>query len=455
MRRPLAILFAGALVVRLVVLFTGPWPDPTRVYPFSPDSPRYVALADTLLSHRTFGKPNEDGLMHLAVAKLRRDNGTLPPPDANGLYPEAFRTPGYPAFLALFGGSSGLRAAYLVQCVLGAFAALCLVRIASALGCRPRAAIGAGWLWALHPAVVTSDVLPLTESLFCSLALVGLAATTRTTTPASRALPGFCIGLVALVRPLGLLYLPTALILGWHSASRKWLAAGILVLVAAVPSAAWAIRNASTGNGARVSTVGDMNLYFYGAAYVISENRGEDWFTSWPARVDELTQRLAAKVQPGEDVFALARREALTELASNPSTTAKVALKSQVKLGVDHSAPLAAGLYGVEYKPSGFFSDLLQGRFDSSKFSVWGLIALPWIALNALVVLLASVGLVRAAIRRRWALMFACLVPVVLFSAASFPVGLERFRLPFMPFLFVLAACAIWAPERIALETRE
>src|SRR5687768_4182019 len=106
-RRPLALLFAAALLLRLVVLFTGPWADPTRVYAFSPDSPRYVALADTLLAHRAFGKPVEDGLMHLAVERLRRANGTLPPPDANGLYPEAFRTPGYPLFLAAFGGTGG------------------------------------------------------------------------------------------------------------------------------------------------------------------------------------------------------------------------------------------------------------------------------------------------------------------------------------------------------------
>ena len=452
--RPLVLLFAVALLLRLVVLFTGPWSNPARVYAHAPDSPRYVALADTLLSHRTFGKPSEDGLMHVAVEKLRRDNGTLPPPGANGLTSEVFRTPGYPLFLAAFGGTRGLHVAYLAQCLLGALAALCLVRIARALGCRPRAALVAGWLWALHPAAITSDVLPLTESLFCSLALVGLAAAAHTTTPAGRVVPGALIGVAALVRPLGLLYLPTALVLGWRTASRKWLAAGVAVLGAVLPSVGWAARNAAAGNGARVSTVGELNLYYYGAAYVISEERGDDWLTSWPTRVEELTQRLASKLQPGQDVFALARKEALAEFRARPATTAKVAAKSEVKLCVDHSVGLAAALYGVEYEPSGFFSDVLRGRFDASKLSVWGVIALPWTALNALVALLAVVGLLRAAVRRRWALVFACLIPVVLFSLATFPVGLERFRLPFMPFLFVLAACAIWAPERSTADAK-
>ncbi|MBY0455820.1 MAG: hypothetical protein K2V38_00625 [Gemmataceae bacterium] len=445
--RPLVTLFAAALALRLAVLFTGPWGDPTRVYPFAPDAPRCAALADTLLRHQTFGKPSEDGLMHLAVERLRRGNGTLPPPDANGLYPEAFRTPGYPLFLAIFGGTSGLRLAYLAQCLLSAFAAVCLVRIARNLGCREGAALLAGWLWAIHPAVLTADLLPLTESLFGSLALIGLAFANRTA-PAARTLPGALIGFTALVRPLGLLYLPTALILGWHGAQRKWLAAGVMVLVAVVPSAGWAARNAATGSGARVSTVGELNLYYYGAAYVRSEERGEDWLTAWPARVGELTQNLEGKLEPRADVFALARKEALAEFRAHPATTAKVAAKSQVKLSIDHSAPLAAGLYGVEYQPSGFFSDLLRGQFDSAKLSVWSAIALPWTLLNAVIALLAAVGFVRAALRRKWALVFGCAIPIVLFSLATFPVGLERFRLPFMPFLFVLAACAIWVPER-------
>jgi hypothetical protein len=297
---------------------------------------------------------------------------------------------------------------------------------------------------------VIADVLPLTESLFSSLSLFGLAAVVRMPTPAGRLIPGLLIGAAALVRPLGLLYLPTALILGWRRTRRKWFAAAVTVLIAAIPSAFWAARNAAAGNGARVSTVGDMNLYFYGAAYVISESRGEDWFTSWPTRVDELARELAERVKSGEDVFAHARNAALADLAARPGATARVAVKSQVKLGIDHSAELAAGLYGVQYQPSGFFSNLLSGEFAPSRISAWALVAIPWVALNALVLLLAAYGVVRCARRRLWPLLFGCLVPVVLFSIASFPVGLERFRIPFMPFLFVLAAAAVWMPERTA-----
>jgi len=445
---PMATLAAVALFARLVVLFTGPWTDPTRPQTFSGDAPRYAALADTLLRQHAFGKPHEDGLVHCAVEQLRRDNGTLPPADEHGLYPEVFRTPGYPAFLAIFGGRSGLHLAFLAQSILGSLATVSLVQIARQLGCEPRAALVSGYLWALHPAVVTYDLMPLTESLFCSLAMIGLAVSAIKTTPASGVCAGLLIGLAALVRPLGLLYLPTALILGWNSASRRWRAAILTVIVAAMPSTLWMVRNHQTGNGARVSTVGNINLYFYGAAYVISESRDEDWLASWPKRVEELASRLASRLKRGEDVFSLARKEALAEFRTQPMTTARVALKSIVKLAVDHSLHHAVGLFGMDYQPSGFFSELLRGKLDTSKLSLQALLAVPWSALNVILLLLAVVGMIRVAVSRNNRLVLACLLPVLLFSAATFPVGVERFRLPMMPFLFILSTCAFWPPRR-------
>ncbi len=448
--RPTLILFAAALAVRLVVLFTGPWADPDRLFTVSHDSPRYLMLADNLLAHQSFGKPDEDGLMHNAVEKLRAGNGTLPPADAHGLYPEVFRTPVYPLYLAAFGGTAGLRWALLGQCVLGALAAAWLVRVGVGLGAAPRAALLAGWLWALHPGVVTSDLLPLTECLFVALGLGGLALVAR-----NAAASGVAVGLAGLVRPLGLLYLPAALAIGWKQWLRPWRTAALLVAVAVLPSAGWAARNAAVGNGFRVSSVGELNLYFYGAGYVVSESRGDDWLDAWPARVDELTARLAARVGPGDDVFAAARREALAELRSRPGLAAVVAVKSFLKLLLDHSVGPAAGLYGVEYKPSGFASDLLAGKLDRSKLSMSAVAALPWSGLNGVVAAAAAVGLVRAALRRRWALAFGTAATVALFAAASFPVGLERFRLPMAPFLFVLAATAVRPPERAGSSSSE
>src|SRR5438552_3967435 len=98
-------LFGIALGLRLALLWGGPWEEPKRAC--RDDSGRYLVLSHNLRTYNTFGKKREDGLVHNAMARLRAANGTLSPPDADGLRPESFRTPGYPLFIAaieLLGG---------------------------------------------------------------------------------------------------------------------------------------------------------------------------------------------------------------------------------------------------------------------------------------------------------------------------------------------------------------
>src|SRR5205085_12487937 len=111
-----------------------------------------------------------------ALFELQQANGTLPAPDAHGLYPELLRTPGYPLFVAAVSAAAGgdLRAVLLAQCFLGAAAAVCVRRIGLALGLAPRAALAAGLLWALHPATVGRDPQFMSESLFNALGVFGL-----------------------------------------------------------------------------------------------------------------------------------------------------------------------------------------------------------------------------------------------------------------------------------------
>ena len=90
--------------------------------------------------------------------------------------------------------------------------------IAAALGLTRQGAIVAGLLWALHPGLVFRDSVFATESLFnvCTVASVFFA--TRRASWFSVLATGLLIGIAGLVRPLGLLYLPAALVLTWPRA---------------------------------------------------------------------------------------------------------------------------------------------------------------------------------------------------------------------------------------------
>lgn len=430
-----------ALASRLAVFAIGPRQDSDRA--LRPDSKRYVLLAHNLLEFKTLGKTDEDGLMHQAVARLRAANGTEPVRDANGLMPESFRTPGYPVFLAaVFSAVDDLRAVLLAQCVGGGLATALVVYVGCMVGLARRSALVAGFLWAVHPALVLFDNQLLTESFFNLGALVALAIACRSTGTGGSLLSGLVLGLTGLVRPLGLAYLPATIAAGWGRQRRRWLAACCLAAIAVVPSVLWAARNRAAGEGFHVSTVGDLNLLFYSAAYTTAEERHEDWLTTWPDLVKQKEKDLSERLQPGEDVASAARKLGLAQMAERPGLAAKVHAKSQLKLFVDHSGRDFALLLGQPYRESGLFSRLaLGGEQQKEGAPVVQLVTVgAWTLLNALIALAAAVGIVLALFRRNWRLLFVCVPTIVLFMAATGAVGLERFRLPMMLPLFLSAA---------------
>src|SRR5262249_21645437 len=148
---------------------------------------------------------------------------------------------------------------------------------------------------------------------------------------------GALIGVATLVRPLGLLYLPAALMIAWPRVRPRAAALLMLVLTALLPPLGWAARNQSVGEGLRVSTVGDVTLLYYVAGYGISEEQGKDWLQDWPLQSKALATKLKNRVEPGEDVISAARRLALEEIQARPTAVARVLLKSQLKLWVAHS----------------------------------------------------------------------------------------------------------------------
>lgn len=443
-RRVYLFLFAVALALRAVVLFAGPWADPGRAW--MGDSGRYLLLADNLRLYHTFGMAQEEGPPWSGLAKLRAANGTLPGPDANGLRPDSFRTPGYPFFIAAIQTLTGdVRAVLVVQCILGALLACLVAGIAAALGIPRHGALAAGLLWAFHPGLITFDLVFMTECLFNICVVAGLFVATRSRSALGFAVAGLLIGAAGLVRPLGLLYLPAALALVWPNARSRLAAGGLVALLAVVPSALWAARNYTVGEGYRVSWVGDATSLFYFASYPISEERGEDWLGAWPRRNQELLARLGQRIEPGDDVFTQARRLAAEEMRARPTAVARVLAKSQVKLYLDHSLPVLCDLLGIPYQSSNLFARLGLGQQVAAEIKSPALlaVALGWVLLNVAIVLAALVGLGRALKRRSYQLLIVCGLTMTLFMVATMSQGLERFRMPVMLPLVLLIG-SLW-----------
>ena len=438
------LLFAVALLLRLLLLFCGPWQEPARA--LTPDSPHMVLLAHNLCTYYTYGKAEETGLVHRAIARLRTANGTSPARDANGLVPEVFRPPGYPAFLAIFETLfHDLRWGLFCQCVLGALLTWVVVSLGWFFGFTRRASLLAGLLWAVHPGLIVYDNLLLTESLFNILSICGLYVAAFGAAPYGWLGSGILVGVAGLVRPLALLYEPLLLAISLKRGQLRWSAALAQLLLVLMPSGVWAVRNNLAGEGFRVSTVPDINLLYYSAAYAISEERAEDWEASWPRRIDELSDKLAARLQPGEDVSGAVRRLALEELGARPSTFVLVQVKSAVRLFVAHSLESVYQGLGQVYTPSGIFSRLILREANDESASGLGAVAMAasWTALNAIICVAALVGAFRGWRARLRVPVFVCVLTLILFTLATASVGLERMRMPMMLPLVLLCGLAV------------
>lgn len=436
MKRFLTI-FVIALLVRTVVLVFGACTDTQRTIAIEPDSARYFILADNLLNGHGFAKDKEDGLVHTSIERLRRKNHTWIE-NADGWHPEVFRTPIYPAMIALLGGSKGIIPLLVIQCLLGSLTAAMISTIGYTLFCN-RVAWISGILWALHPAVIIFDCIPLTESLFCFLGVAAIYVATSSKSKSGYVISGVLLGLCAITRPLGLLYLPFVLIVLYLNRISTWKGYLLTITIALAPLVAWSLRNYSYGNGFRVSTVSDINIYYYAVNYLRSEQTKSDWFISWPNNVVILTNDLERTITQGEDVYSAMRSQAIKELTSDLRSSTLVAIKSQFKLLSDHTLFNWYSIFGYKYVPTGFMSSLLDGG-SPTKFGSTAIVPLLWSLANIVLMLLCLVGAIKLIRRREYVLLLLLLYPIAAFSLASFPVGLERFRLPFMPFIFLLAS---------------
>jgi 4-amino-4-deoxy-L-arabinose transferase-like glycosyltransferase len=184
---------------------------------------------------------------------------------------DAYRTPGYPAFLAavyaLFGHS--WRAAQIAQSFVGALTSGLLVLLAARV-VAPRTAAIAGLVHALWITSIAYVAVLASENLATPVVLAMLFALTAERDTARRraamtAVAGALMALAVLIRPANLYLLPAAAVLAvWEprSARRRILPAIAFAAAALIAISPWLIRNHERGLGiTTVSTAGGVNLW--------------------------------------------------------------------------------------------------------------------------------------------------------------------------------------------------
>lgn len=446
------------LVLRLALFAAGPTLDISRAT--YPDSPRYIELAENMVRYGTFGRAAENsGVMHIGFNAIREERGELPPRDANGLRPEIFRTPGYPLVIAAtIAAHLPLASVLLIQCVLGSLAIALLYLITLRLTGSWRVAAVSAMLLAIHPADILHCNALLSESLFTTLMLTGIACLVLSKEAAlvPVIVTGLILGAAVLVRPAGVLLGPCLalwLIVWMRSWKSLPLAIALIVSSLALPIA-WMARNRAAGEGFMLSSVPTLSSLYYTAAYSHIIEHGGETTEDWPREVNIIHALLRADIQPNESVFAAANALARNRVAQNRAGYIEAMKRSAIKFTTDHSAGALWQTLGREYKPSGLRDRLLHGEgFGELLSSPATIVSTAWALLNVALFALSCVGILLLVWRGRITVALLLVGVFLYFLLTTQVSGLERFRVPVIG-LQAIAAASILLIRRNATDAK-
>lgn len=380
-----------------------------------------------------------DSLGYYKSAVNLARHGVFSEASAPDLHPISFRTPGYPAFLAVFFfvfGAGAYIPAILNLILLGA-TGIGVARLARKLGASEPVAWLAAALVSMHPMSLYWAVQVYTDTLFVALlvwALVGVIEGIRAPVSGCWLIAGAaCAALLPLVRPLGIYLLPLfgiPLIAG-NLGVRRWLP---LVVVLALPTGAWMARNRAQFGEFYFCEIGAWNLRYAHMNAVIAEEENLNYSEMWANTFKETYPLIyRPQVSPGtlakqwqSDAIAIARK--------HPGATVRIALRNLRPLfapgvtdwGVHKGMP-----YDGVTKPN---LAALIGLFEGALLLAAGVLAIR------------AATLKRGGERR--ALLYVAVVCGALI-ALSLPAGYmtaPRFRLPIWPLIVVIAAAG-FAPR--------
>jgi len=389
--------------------------------------------------------------------------------------PDLVRTPGYPLFLA-FTSLAGLPAAAVANVILSVLSVVLVWKLGRTVFGDERIALGAAWIFAFEPVSVAFSVTLLSEALFLALLLLSLerlAAFLRGRRLKVLAESGISLAAATLVRPVSY-YLPIVLalmlfLLYARIPTLRWKAPAVLLLSALPWLAVWQTRNwVETGYGG-LSSIREVNLYFYCATDVLArvEHRS----------AADVRQTLGYTVFANHNGQAYLYRNYLERHAEQSGWSQAQRLSfmnaeaMQVIRGHEeiflHSS--LAALFKLVFEPGAAHFDrmlfpeltthtagvilergIIQGVNALLKTYPWALV--EKIAFEVVLLglyLFAVRGAFRGAMHRDcfWFLL-GIAVYFLAVSAAGGAAGADaRLRLPLMPIVCLLAAAGIWRPR--------
>lgn len=443
------IIFCIALIVRLIVFGGILWQE-GRVGDFDGrqdalpilggDSTEYFYLARNLPQYRAFTlEPDKPFQTHAGAPQIGKP----------GLFPESFRTPGYPVFVAFFYGiTRSIFVVSAIQMLLSAFSVVLLYKIAQRFLSERASRIAAG-LFAVEPSSVFYAGIILSDTLFVFLLLAVIwIFFNHKDNPAYWKMftAGVVLGFATLVRPVAQ-FLPLffALLLFFQFrifSTYLWKYAGYFFMGFLLIVFPWMARNYYHFQSWQLSSVSAITAYVYNVPSFYAAERGlnqDDVIEFFKSRYGEFNLRDRSLLNAKE-----MQQSAVAVIKTNPIGYGKFHLIKTVPFfltdGIRDPLRLIRLLKGGEPNLSSLlasgnireiirliFSREPNFNFFLAGFAFWSAISFGF---------LASIIFSWKRQDRLWLWFFVLLV--FYFAILTGPVSSGRYRMPAAPFLLML-----------------
>jgi hypothetical protein len=382
--------------------------------------------------------------------------------------PEILRTPGYPLFLAITGGS--IRWSLAAQAILAAVVCLLVARWIADYWNFPSATAAELLIAFDVPSIVMSNEV-MSESLF-QLALVAALLPPLLFRSRSRdalrtaIIAGIVAGFAVLVRPIGIV-LPVLLPIPFLAARTldrryRYTAAALAFALSALIVGGWSARNYYVARYPGLSTVGAINIYYYRAADIVARQENSllaATRASFGARLGVPYELIySAGVQSSELVRRM-NQMGLAVIRAHPVEAAAMMLQGSAYLALSPMRSPLARTIGTagSYQGDGLNAGALSaGRVGSAFRAILRSPALSVLVLFQVLLTVVLWGGIAAAIvrcvraqteYRLWVayLMVSGMLMIVLAAGGEADV---RFRAPIVPLLAVVAALGYFPRRR-------
>lgn len=379
-------------------------------------------------------------------------------------HPSALRTPVYPFFLAGIFALFGEQPFYVVlaQVLIGLATIFITYKIGAELFSEKNALQGI-LLLGLGLESILSPFYLMTETLFTFFLVLmafSLLQYKRSLKTGWVLACAVFSALAILCRPIAL-YLPVLILFFFIWENRpKWLivvrTGMAYLLVTAMLAIPWIVRNYYVVGLPVVSSITGDSLLFYSANALQAHEKGITFFESREQLFEEFEQRAMQEGIPytEKDRYNLKISMGKEIIARAPLTYLWVHVRDSLKVFLPGTASLNE-MMGFPHQSIQFW-DILRTKsplsavvsyFEQNGFVQ--IILLPFILLLIITIFGATAGVLSLLKEKNWFALLLLLIPLLYFIFLSGPGSYSRFRVPFMPFLSILAGIGLFYAKNL------